>query len=385
MNTPIVSIIVPVYKVPEQYLRQCVESCINQTMREIEIILVDDGSPDDCGKICDEYAERDERVKVIHKENGGLVSARNAGFDAIQGVWHMYIDGDDWIDLDTCESIFKVLNKYKDIDVVFWKCIQELGDKSIKGKWEWPCQDDEHVYSGDECAELARNVLVYKSGIATAYCKLIRTEYAKKNGIRHDDRLKQGMEGTEFSLRTFYYAKHVLYINAYWNHYLFNPMSISKLGSEYNAKCITDCVKVMEEDIVSFRNKDVFEQTYAMSVKSKSNFQCSFAFQINDPYSAPHYFLNYNPYEHLTDFKQFLPTVDSLTISCQYFIIVSCYFDSFVTEGYRPTVTMPITITHQQMNEYQAGQNEEVDLQRAIGIQRLQKLTDQRRRPTGKD
>ena len=112
--------------------------------------------------------------------------------------------------------------------------------------------------------------------------------------------------------------------------------------------------------------KDVFEQTYAMSVKSKSNFQCSFAFQINDPYSAPHYFLNYNPYEHLTDFKQFLPTVDSLTISCQYFIIVSCYFDSFVTEGYRPTVTMPITITHQQMNEYQAGQNEEVDLQRAI-------------------
>ena len=261
MNNILVSIIVPVYKVPEQYLRQCIESSISQTMREIEIILVDDGSPDDCGKICDEYAERDARIRVIHKENGGLVSARNAGFDAIQGEWHMYIDGDDWIDLDTCESIFKVLNKYKDIDVVFWKCIQELGDKSIKGKWEWPCQDDEHVYSGDECAELARNVLVYKSGIATAYCKLIRTEYAKKNGIRHDDRLKQGMEGTEFSLRTFYYAKHVLYINAYWNHYLFNPMSISKLGSEYNAKCITDCVKVMEGDIASFRNKDVFEQT----------------------------------------------------------------------------------------------------------------------------
>lgn len=258
---PKVSIIVPVYKVPEQYLRQCIESCINQTMREIEIILVDDGSPDDCGKICDEYAEMDARVRVIHKENGGLVSARNAGFDAIQGEWHMYIDGDDWIDLDTCESIFKVLNKYEDIDVVFWKCIQELGDKSIKGKWEWPCQDDEHLYSGDECAELARNVLVYKSGIATAYCKLIRTEYAKNNGIRHDDRLKQGMEGTEFSLRTFYYAKHILYINAYWNHYLFNPMSISKLGSEYNAKCITDCVKVMEGDIASFRNKDVLEQT----------------------------------------------------------------------------------------------------------------------------
>ena len=101
---PLVSIIVPIYKVPERFLRQCIESCINQTLREIEIILVDDGSPDTCGKICDEYANKDLRVKVIHKENGGLVSARNAGFDIVKGEWHMYLDGDDWIDENTCEK-----------------------------------------------------------------------------------------------------------------------------------------------------------------------------------------------------------------------------------------------------------------------------------------
>lgn len=77
MTNPKVSIVVPVYKVPYKFLRQCVESCVNQTLRDIEIILVDDGSPDDCGKICDEYAANDNRIKVIHKENGGLVSARN--------------------------------------------------------------------------------------------------------------------------------------------------------------------------------------------------------------------------------------------------------------------------------------------------------------------
>lgn len=258
MQQPKISIVVPIYKVPEQFLRHSIESCIGQTLQDIEIILVDDGSPDDCGKICDEYAQMDARIKVIHKVNGGLVSARNAGYEAVTGEWHMYLDGDDWIDADTCEAGLNYVNKYQEVDVVFWKHIQEFGEKSIKGKMEWPCKDMEHLYTNDECKEIARNALVYKSGIATAYCKLINTGYARKYGIKHDDRLKQGMEGVEFSLRSFYNAKKILYVNAYWNHYLFNPDSISKMGSEYNAKCITDCVKVMEEDIAAYPEKEAF-------------------------------------------------------------------------------------------------------------------------------
>ena len=83
---PAVSIIVPVYKVPEEYLRKCAESCMGQTLHEIEILLVDDGSPDQCGEICDEYAAKDPRVRVLHKENGGLCSARNAGFAAARAA-----------------------------------------------------------------------------------------------------------------------------------------------------------------------------------------------------------------------------------------------------------------------------------------------------------
>ena len=87
MEQRVISVIVPIYKV-EQYLRQCVDSILNQTHRALEVILVDDGSPDGSGKICDEYAAQDSRVRVIHKKNGGLSDARNAGIDIARAPQH---------------------------------------------------------------------------------------------------------------------------------------------------------------------------------------------------------------------------------------------------------------------------------------------------------
>jgi glycosyltransferase involved in cell wall biosynthesis len=90
----LISVIIPVYKV-EAYLTVCVESVLAQTYEQLEIILVDDGSPDNCPKICDEFAARDSRIRVIHKENGGLSSARNAGIDAARGEYLAFLDSDD--------------------------------------------------------------------------------------------------------------------------------------------------------------------------------------------------------------------------------------------------------------------------------------------------
>ena len=95
-NKPTISIIVPVYKV-EPYIRQCVESVLGQTYSNFELILVDDGSPDSCGAICDEYAEKDSRVRVIHQENGGVSAARNAGLDIMKGEYVAFIDSDDFV------------------------------------------------------------------------------------------------------------------------------------------------------------------------------------------------------------------------------------------------------------------------------------------------
>ena len=106
---PKISVIVPVYKV-EQYIHRCIDSILNQTFSDFELILVDDGSPDNCGKICDEYAQKDSRIHVIHKPNGGLSDARNAGiewtFANSDSEWIIFIDSDDWIHNATLEKLY---------------------------------------------------------------------------------------------------------------------------------------------------------------------------------------------------------------------------------------------------------------------------------------
>jgi len=110
MQNPLVSIIVPIYKV-EPYLRRCLDSIVNQTYTNLEIILVDDGSPDGCPQICDEYAARDERIVVIHKENGGLSDARNAGLDICKGEYISFVDSDDWVNEKYIEKILSIAQK----------------------------------------------------------------------------------------------------------------------------------------------------------------------------------------------------------------------------------------------------------------------------------
>ncbi|MBX4263673.1 glycosyltransferase [Clostridium estertheticum] len=117
MNNPLISIIVPIYNV-EVYIRNCVDSILGQSYENLEIILVDDGSPDKCGDICDEYRSKDKRIKVIHKKNGGLSSARNAGIDIASGDYLGFIDSDDWIESDMYESLYNALTSHKaDISV----------------------------------------------------------------------------------------------------------------------------------------------------------------------------------------------------------------------------------------------------------------------------
>ncbi len=102
VDPPEISVIVPVYNT-EDYLRQCLDSLSAQTMENIEIIVVDDGSTDRSPKICDEYAEKDPRMIVIHRENGGLSAARNSGLDIAQGEYVLFVDSDDWVEPDFCK------------------------------------------------------------------------------------------------------------------------------------------------------------------------------------------------------------------------------------------------------------------------------------------
>ena len=115
MNNELISVIVPVYKV-ENYLRECLDSIINQTYKNLEIILVDDGSPDKSGEICDEYALKDSRITVYHTENKGQAHARNYGLDRCRGDYITFIDSDDIVKNSYVEKLFALL-KYYDSDM----------------------------------------------------------------------------------------------------------------------------------------------------------------------------------------------------------------------------------------------------------------------------
>lgn len=126
-----VSVIVPIYNV-EKFLPACIQSLIDQTYKNLEILLVDDGSPDGSGAICDEFAAKDDRIVVIHKENGGASSARNAGLDAATGDYIAFVDGDDYIQPDMYEFLMDILLKY-DADISRCGMVRITGD--IREEW----------------------------------------------------------------------------------------------------------------------------------------------------------------------------------------------------------------------------------------------------------
>lgn len=122
-NNELVSVIVPVYKV-EPYLDRCVASILAQTYPNLEVILVDDGSPDNCPALCDAWAQRDARIRVIHKKNGGISDARNVGLDAASGAYISFVDSDDYIAENFIETLYDLLHEYHtDISAVHWKLV----------------------------------------------------------------------------------------------------------------------------------------------------------------------------------------------------------------------------------------------------------------------
>lgn len=145
---PLISVIIPVYNV-EQYLRKCLESIINQTYKNLEIILIDDGSTDNSGKICDEYAKKDTRIQTIHKKNGGLSDARNCGLKKSTGDYIVFVDSDDWMDFDGIRYMFILSKKYdaplviggtektaESTGKVLWSDFKECEDLQIMTKKE---------------------------------------------------------------------------------------------------------------------------------------------------------------------------------------------------------------------------------------------------------
>lgn len=211
---PKFSIIVPIYKV-EQYLEKCVHSLLNQTYRNIEIILVDDGSPDNCPKICDEFGELDNRVVVIHKDNGGLSDARNKGLEIAQGEYIMFVDSDDYIKTNACEQFVEFIQQGYDI-LIGDACI-EGGSANIEH-----IEKTETVYTGE--GYLLTALTAGKMPMA-AWLNVYRKKFLEDNELR----FKYGRlhEDEEFTPRAFLKAEKVHYTGIVFYHYIIRDNSIT--------------------------------------------------------------------------------------------------------------------------------------------------------------
>ena len=181
MRTPTISVIVPVYNV-EKYLPRCIDSILAQTFTDFELILVDDGSPDRCGVICDEYAEKDKRVRVIHKENGGVSSARNAGLDDCKGEYVTFVDSDDYIAADRVADLYETICRFDADEVSAGFTI--FDEQEYK---EHRPRDNERVWGTNNEAEridfLLNRILQDGNGWAV-WNRLFKTEIIKEHHIR---------------------------------------------------------------------------------------------------------------------------------------------------------------------------------------------------------
>ena len=189
---PLVSVIVPVYKV-EKYLSECVDSILKQTYKNLEIILVDDGSPDRCPQLCDEYAAQDSRVRVIHKENGGLSDARNAGIESAKGEWLCFVDSDD--KLATASQIEKLIGFIKskeNAEIIYCPLVERFTDsdeKNINFKKLDLAEIKENSFSSLEIFNFAKK----NHFIFAAWLFVVKTDFIKKHnllftkGLLHED------------------------------------------------------------------------------------------------------------------------------------------------------------------------------------------------------
>lgn len=218
----LISIIIPVYK-SERYLKRCLNSVINQTYPELEIILVDDGSPDKCPVICDDYAEKDLRIKVIHKENGGVSSARNAGIDFASGDYICFVDSDDWMPEDSVKVLVEKIES-TGCQFVAGVCVTDKG--KIKNK----IRNKKRIDFLEKPEELLSYIC--EPGSYSPYAKIYKTDLIKKYNIRYDENLKCS-EDALMIRQYFKYCKSICLIpDIVYCYNTQNESSLSKHGYE---------------------------------------------------------------------------------------------------------------------------------------------------------
>lgn len=222
-----ISVIVPIYKV-EQYLVQCLDSLVGQTCSDLEIILVDDGSPDNCPAICDEYAKKDSRIKVIHKQNGGLISARQAGLKVAGGDYIGFVDGDDWVEPHMFEKFSSAINKHQP-DIAVCQFFYNYDNRVETSAYSF----SRDYYTKEQIEKeiiptMLFNGTYYHFGVyPNCWSKVFKKDLLWQNLMPVDKRTTIG-EDTSFTYPCLIDANSICFVDEALYHYRINQQSMTK-------------------------------------------------------------------------------------------------------------------------------------------------------------
>lgn len=259
MTTPAVSIIVPVYKA-EKYLHKCVESLLSQTFADFEVLLIDDGSPDESGRICDEYAEKDSRVKVFHKENGGVSSARNLGLDMAAGERVMFVDADDWLDNDALQFCLERAGDAEFVRYgmrVVYSQSHSAVDKSINESWNY----DEYF----------SNVVARKTTLSV-WGGLYKRSLFETNNIRFNPKYALGEDWLVLYLLLKVTSNIKLVANPLYNYNSTNEGSAVHAITLDKVKQLIDVASIICSDYMDFKKNDALDEI--LKCKYNTTFYC---------------------------------------------------------------------------------------------------------------
>lgn len=271
--SPKISIVIPVYN-SAKYLRECLDSICNQSFADWEIVAVDDGSPDESPAILEEYAARDRRIRVIHKPNGGVSAARNDGLEAAVGEYVLFVDSDDWLELNALQTYVDAISK-KNVDVVitdYWTWNEDGSEKSFSFFAREFLTEDKSVILDVQRTVLYRGYSPYPSPncgymFSALWSKLIRRELLIENGIRFSRTLKLYEDGL-VALQVFQHAKMVCYKKVATYHYRILNNSLCHINE---LKLVTDCSDILNE-IQTFLDRHDVEENLLPAFLSRALF-----------------------------------------------------------------------------------------------------------------
>ena len=257
---PVVSIIVPVYKV-EKYIGECIESLQKQTLKDIEILLIDDGSPDNSGAICDEYGKKDARITVIHQNNAGVSAARNAGLSKAKGDWIVFVDGDDYAAEKMCEDAVNAAIQHS-ADIVMFSYYTLNNDTAVLSKLikedEGDISDKKEYIQKKTITQYYDREIASVKGVSAGTCwgKIIRSSVLRDSHVLFVPGLIRAQD-TVFWLNAFEYASSIYYLDKPLYYYRVTDTNITS-GSRFIPDSVERFGKLIEEYIsfITTHHKD---------------------------------------------------------------------------------------------------------------------------------